>query len=121
MIRKQTIALPSVAQLVECRPANRKVACSIPSQATCLAEDLVPSWGTYERQPIISLSHQCFSPSLIPPFLSLLGKESKQASLTNKNLKKKEQKTTKLEVACGILGMELLCVFPMAALTGIGT
>ena len=58
-------ALTGVAQLVGHRPTKQKVTGSIPAQGTCLGVGLVPSQGTYERQPtVVSLSHLCFSPSL---------------------------------------------------------
>ena len=59
------ITLAGVAQWIECRPANGKVASSIPSQGTCLGFRQGPQLRACERQPIdSSLSHLRFSPSL---------------------------------------------------------
>ena len=45
-------ALASVAQCIECRPANRKVAGAIPSQGTCLGCRPGPQVGAYKRKTI---------------------------------------------------------------------
>ena len=60
-----TVALASVAQWVVHHSKNLKVTGWIPSQDTCLGCRPGPWLEVCERQPInISLSHQCFSPSL---------------------------------------------------------
>ena len=62
-------ALAGVAQLVGHCSANQKVADLIPGQGICLGCGFGPLLGMCKRQLIhVSLSHQCFSPSL---FLSL--------------------------------------------------
>ena len=43
-------ALAGVARWVECQPANRGVAGSIPGRGTCLGCGLVPSWGACKGQ-----------------------------------------------------------------------
>ena len=59
-----TFALAGVAQ-IECWPANQRVAGSIPSQGTRVGCRPGPQLGVCRRQPIdVSLTHQCFSPSL---------------------------------------------------------
>ena len=67
-------ALTGVAQLVGCRPAEQKVAGSLPGQDTCLAVGPVPGWGagcvTGNRE--MFLSHTNVSlPLFLPPFSSL--------------------------------------------------
>ena len=58
-----------VVQWIGCRPANLKVASSIPDWGTCLGCEPSPWLGACERHPIdVSLAHQCFSPSLSPSF-----------------------------------------------------
>ena len=74
-----SIALAGVAQWIELWPVNRKAAISIPSQGTCLGCSPDPQVEAFERQPIVSLTHPCFSPSL-PLFLKI-----------NKILKKKKK------------------------------
>ena len=49
-------ALPGVAQWIEGRPVNRKVAGLIPSQGTCLGCRPAPPLGAHERQPHIDVS-----------------------------------------------------------------
>ena len=66
-VRKIIIALAGVAQWIEHWPANRKVAASIPSQATGLGCWPGPRWGAQERQPHIDVSIPLF---LLPPLLS---------------------------------------------------
>ena len=62
---KYYFALAGVTQWIECRPANHRVAGLIPSQSTCLGCRPGPWLGVCERQPVdVSLTHQCFSPSL---------------------------------------------------------
>ena len=59
--------LGDVAQWIEHRPVNQKVASSIPSQGTYLGCGPGLQLGACERQPIdVSLTHGCFSPSLSP-------------------------------------------------------
>ena len=72
-------ALAGVAQWIECQPVNQKVTGLIPGQGTCLGCGPGPPQGVHERQPIVSLTHRCFSPSL-PLFLKI-----------NKILKRKEK------------------------------
>ena len=61
------MTLVGVAQWIECQPANQEVAGSIPCQGTCMGCGLGPSLGVCERQPAdVSLTLQCFSPSLSP-------------------------------------------------------
>ena len=79
-----------MAQLVGALSLNQKVAGSIPSQGTCLGAGLIPSLGTYGRQPIdVCLSHQCFSLSL-PLFLEAMKKMS-----SGEDILKNCEKTTK--------------------------
>ena len=60
------MALAGVAQGIELWPANQEVACSIPSQGTCLGCGPGPQLGVCERQLIdVSL------PFFLPPFPSL--------------------------------------------------
>ena len=67
---KSNNSLASVAQLVGRRTANREVESSITSQVTCLSCWLGPQSGCIQEatnQSIkVSLSHQCFFPSLSP-------------------------------------------------------
>ena len=66
-------------------PQVERLPVRFPVRAPAWVVGLVPSWGTYEKELInISLSHQCFSPSL-SPFLLLSLK-------TNKILKIKGEK-----------------------------
>ena len=52
------LALPGVAQWIECRPVNWKVTGLIPCQGTCLDFGPVPHLGVCERQLIdVSLAH----------------------------------------------------------------
>ena len=44
--------LAGVAQWIECRPVNRQIAGSIPSQGMCLSCGPGPQLGTCERQRI---------------------------------------------------------------------
>ena len=67
--------MTSVAQWVGHRPTKQGVAGSIPGEGTCLGCRFSPWLGRFlahtKRQPIdVSLSSQCFSPSL-SPFLPL--------------------------------------------------
>ena len=68
-IKRQIVALTSVAQWVGRCPAHRKVAASsIPRQGTRLGCRPGPWLGRCKRQLIdVSLAHQCCSPSLSPP------------------------------------------------------
>ena len=60
---KHTLA--GVVQWSEHGPVNRKVVSSIPCQGTCLGFRSGPRSGVWKRQPIdVSLTHQCFFPSL---------------------------------------------------------
>ena len=64
-------ALVGVAQWIECRLVNQRVAGSVPSQGAYLGCWPGPHLGACEKQLIdISLAHQWFSPSL-SPFLLL--------------------------------------------------
>ena len=63
--------LVGVAQLVGASSCKQKVAGLIPSQSTCRGCGFSPGWGAlYEKHLIdVSVSHQCFCPSLsLPPF-----------------------------------------------------
>ena len=55
---KNFLALAGVAQWIERRPANQRVASSIPRQGTCLC------CRAHERQPHIDVS----LPLFLPPF-----------------------------------------------------
>ena len=55
-------ALAGVAQWMEHRPANQRVAGSIPSQVTCLGCRPGPRWGAHERQPHTDVSFPLFTP-----------------------------------------------------------
>ena len=48
-------ALAGVAQWIERRPVNQRVAGAIPSQGTCLGCGPGPQWGVCERQPHIDV------------------------------------------------------------------
>ena len=61
-ILKAERALAGVAQWIECRPVNPRVAGSIPSQGTCLDCWPGPWWGVHERQPHINVSFPLFLP-----------------------------------------------------------
>ena len=64
---KPSFALAGESQWIECGAVNQRVTGSIPSQGTCLGFGPAPWLGVCERQPTdVSLSHQCFSPSLSP-------------------------------------------------------
>ena len=54
--KMQGPALAGVAQWAEHRATNQSVACSIPSQDTCLGCGPGPQWGARERQPHIDVS-----------------------------------------------------------------
>ena len=61
------LALAGVAQWIEHRHGNQRVASLIPNQGTCLGWGPGPWLGVCERQPVdVSLTHQCFSSSLSP-------------------------------------------------------
>ena len=49
--------MTGVAQWIECRPTNLKVAGSIPCQGTCLGCGPGPQLGANKRQPSVYLSH----------------------------------------------------------------
>ena len=50
-------------------PAKQTVTGSFPRQDTSLGCGFSPWLGAYRRQAVnVSLSHQCFSPSLLPSF-----------------------------------------------------
>ena len=72
------IALAGVAQWVEHRSVNQKVAGSIPGQGTCLRCGLGPSHLV--DVSLTQLTHRCVSPSL-PPSLSRLSKNESIKSL----------------------------------------
>ena len=59
--------MADVAWWIELRPANQRVASSIPGQGTCLVCGQGPQLGVCERQPVdVSLTYECFSSSLSP-------------------------------------------------------
>ena len=60
-------ALDGVTQWIECRPANQRVAGSIPSQGKRLGYGPGPQWEARERQLHINVSLPCF----LLPFPSL--------------------------------------------------
>ena len=67
-LKHSLVALAGVTQWTECRPANQRVAGPIPSQGTGLGCGPGPQLEACERQLInVSLTYQCFSPSLSPP------------------------------------------------------
>ena len=68
-LSKRSFALAGVAQWIECRPANQRVAGSIPSQDTCLGCGPGPQWETCKRQPHIVV-YLPLAPSL-PRFLKI--------------------------------------------------
>ena len=55
-LRSIHMALASVAQWIECYPANQRVTSLIPNQGTCLGCRPGPQWGVYEKQPHIDVS-----------------------------------------------------------------
>ena len=55
-VRKIFIALAGVAQWIELRLGNQRVADSIPSQGTCLVCRPGPQWGAHERQRRVDVS-----------------------------------------------------------------
>ena len=65
--KKGRLAPAGVAQWIECRPVNQKVASSIPSQGTFLGCGPGPRLGALERQPHIDVS----LPLFLPPIPSL--------------------------------------------------
>ena len=65
--QNNTLALAGVAQWIECRPANQRVAGSIPSQDTRLGCGPGPQQGAGKRQPHLDVS----LPLFFPPFPSL--------------------------------------------------
>ena len=67
--QKGVNALVSVAQWIECWPANQRVTSLIPSliPSTCLGCGPGPQWGVCKRQPHIDVS----LPFFLPPFSSL--------------------------------------------------
>ena len=71
VMKKNLMALAGVAQWIERRPANQRVAGSIPSQGTCLGCGPAPQWG-YVRD-----NHTLM-------FLSLLKKKKKIQEYTEK-------------------------------------
>ena len=80
MISGMPWALAGVAQWIECRPVNQRVAGLIPSQGTCLVCGPGPHLGVYKRQPHTDVS----LPLSLPPF-SFLRKE------INRILKQQQQ------------------------------
>ena len=60
---KTMLALAGIAQWIECRTVNQRVASSIPSQGTCLGCGPGPQLGARDNQPHIDVS--------LPPFPSL--------------------------------------------------
>ena len=75
------LALAGVAQWIECRPANQRIAGLIPSQGTCLGCGPGPELGALERQPHSDVSLLLF----LLPFPSPLSKNK------FKNLRKKRK------------------------------
>ena len=73
------MALAGVAQCVEHRPVNQRVAGLIPSQGTCLGCGPGSQLREWERQP----THQYFSPFLSPS-LSLSLNTNKKILKINK-------------------------------------
>ena len=63
-----SIVLAGVAQWIECRPVNQRVAGSIPSQGTCLGYRPNPQLRAHKRQPHTDVS----LPLFLPPFPSLM-------------------------------------------------
>ena len=63
LFKRKKEALTGVAQWIEPRPVNQRVAGSIPSQGTCLGCRLGPWWGAHKRQPHTDVS--------LPPFSSV--------------------------------------------------
>ena len=61
--------LAGVAQWIEYRPANQRVAGSIPSQGTCLGCRPGPQYGAHQRQPATTC--RWFSPSFSLPSLKI--------------------------------------------------
>ena len=61
------LALAGVAQWIEHRHGNQRVASLIPNQGTCPGCGAGPQLGAYERQPHIDVS----LPLILPPFSSL--------------------------------------------------
>ena len=67
----ENLALASVAQWIECRPVNRKVACLIPSQGTCLGRGPGPQLGAREATRCYISHTSVFLSSFSLPFPSL--------------------------------------------------
>ena len=66
-IKNSCRSWPGWLSWLKCHPVNWKMVGSIPGQGTCLGCRFGPSQGECKRQLIdVSLSHQCFSPSLSP-------------------------------------------------------
>ena len=65
-ILSHILSLAGVAQWIECRPVNQRVASSIPTQGTCLGCRLAPQYGVSERQLHIAV----FFPLFLLPFSS---------------------------------------------------
>ena len=61
------VALAGVAQWIECRPSNQRVASSVSSQGTCLGFRPGPQLGARKRQLHIDIS----LPLLLLPFPSV--------------------------------------------------
>ena len=59
---KQSLALAGVAQWIEHRPVNQRVASLIPSQGTCLGCGPGPQQRAFKRQPHLGVSLPCFVP-----------------------------------------------------------
>ena len=55
------MALAGVAQWIECRPVNHRVAGSIPTQGISLGSRSDPPLGAHEKQPHIDVSLPVFS------------------------------------------------------------
>ena len=65
-VLKRERALAGVAQWIECRSVNQRLASLIPHQGTCLACGPGPQLVVHERQPHIDVS----LPLFLPPFPS---------------------------------------------------
>ena len=83
--------LAGVVQWTECRPVNRKVASSIPSQGTCPGCRPGPQWGRHKRR--VNVSSPSLSPS--PPFSLKINKIFKKLIYSNESV---VQAHTKLQL-----------------------
>ena len=92
-----------VAQWVEHGPANQRVSSSIPSQGTCLGCGPGPWLRACERQPVnVSLTRQCFSPSLpIPLKINLKILKNKQRKTQQNHWKTSKSMNSKTSLSSG--------------------